>query len=393
MIYTSILLILLISLILVFNHWKQNKGIVLLVFALLFSSIRILTFLLINIQTDFDVLTILFLHTDPFVCLMPVAFMFYLRSLIFNKFEFRPYMMLHLLPAIIVFMNTIPYYSIPYELKLEFVKTVVLDSEVDVDNFPHLLFNYKFQKALLPIISISYYTFFLFFGVKIKKEGTVYIKKKVGLIVNRLMLIIALNMLPALMLIAYSSIQASIASQEFTFAVTNIVFRNNPYFYLLTLILPISFFLSPSMLYGEADSRNKLDRFYENLKSLLNTGHSSAKNTIPKTDDLDRIIFFIEDSKPYLKDNFSLHDISRAINIPHVRVTNCFNKQLKISFPIYRNRLRVQHATSMLRDGAHLHMSIEGIAMKSGFKSISTFYMAFKAEFGMTPIDWIKGNL
>lgn len=393
MIYTSILLILLISLILVFNHWKQNKGIVLLVFALLFASIRILTFLLINIQTDFDVLTILFLHTDPFVCLMPVAFMFYLRSLIINKFEFRPYMMLHLVPATIVFINTIPFFSIPYELKLEFVKTVVLDSEADVDNFPHLLFSYKFQKALLPIISIGYYTFSLFFGFKIKREGNVYIKKKVGVILNRLMLIIALNMLPALMLIAYSSIQASITYHKFTFAVTNILFRNNPYFYLVTLILPISFFLFPSMLYGEADSRNKLDRFYENLKSLLNTGNSSAKNTIPKTDDLDRIIFFIEDSKPYLKDNFSLHDISRAINIPHVRVTNCFNKQLKISFPMYRNRLRVQYATSMLRDGAHLYMSIEGIALKSGFKSISTFYMAFKAEYGVTPIEWIKEHL
>jgi AraC-like DNA-binding protein len=377
----------------VFNHWKQNKGIVLLVFALLFASIRILTFLLINIQTDFDVLTILFLHTDPFVCLMPVAFMFYLRSLIINKFEFRPYMMLHLVPATIVFINTIPFFSIPYELKLEFVKTVVLDSEADVDNFPHLLFSYKFQKALLPIISIGYYTFSLFFGFKIKREGNVYIKKKVGVILNRLMLIIALNMLPALMLIAYSSIQASITYHKFTFAVTNILFRNNPYFYLVTLILPISFFLFPSMLYGEADSRNKLDRFYENLKSLLNTGNSSAKNTIPKTDDLDRIIFFIEDSKPYLKDNFSLHDISRAINIPHVRVTNCFNKQLKISFPMYRNRLRVQYATSMLRDGAHLYMSIEGIALKSGFKSISTFYMAFKAEYGVTPIEWIKENL
>jgi AraC-like DNA-binding protein len=324
---------------------------------------------------------------------MPVAFMFFLRSLIFNKFEFQPYMLLHLLPAIIVFINTIPYFTIPYELKLEFVKRVVLDSDVDVDNFPHLLFSYKFQKAIPPFISISYYSYFLFYGYKIRKEGNLYIKKKVGLIVNRVMLIIALNMLPTLLLITYSSIQASISYHEFTFAVTNILFRNNPYFYLVTLILPISFFLSPSMLYGEADSRNKLDRFYENLKSLLNTGHNSAQNTIPKTDDLDRIIFFIEDSKPYLKDNFSLHDISRAINIPHVRVTNCFNKQLKISFPIYRNRLRVQHATSMLRDGAHLHMSIEGIALKSGFKSISTFYMAFKAEYGMTPIEWIRANL
>ncbi len=166
MIYTSILLIFLISLILVFNHLKQNKGIVLLVFALLFASIRILTFLLINIQTDFDVLTILFLHTDPFVCLMPVAFMLYLRSLIFNKFEFRPYMLLHFLPAILVLINTFPFYVIPFEEKLKMVNYVVLDYNADLNKLPYLFFSYEYQKAIPPILSITYFSYILFSYIK-----------------------------------------------------------------------------------------------------------------------------------------------------------------------------------------------------------------------------------
>lgn len=393
MIFTSILLTFLISFILLINHWGQNKGIVFLVFGILYTSIRLLTFLVINIQSDFEVLALLFLHTDPLVCLIGPAFLFYFRSLIFSKNVFRPAMLWHLFPAILVFINTLPYFFIPFNEKLGIVYRLMIDEGFEVDSLPHLMFNYSFQKAWPPILSLSYYLFFIYWGYKTKRDGSIYIKKKVSMLINRVMVIVAINLLPTLLLIAYASYQATLLSTEFTFAYTNLAFKDNRILYLLTLILPISFFLSPTMLYGESDNRNKLGRFYSGVKKLFISEMSVGQKTIPQSDDLDRIILFIEDTKPYLKDNFSLHDISRAINIPHVRVTNCFNKQLKISFPIYRNRLRVQYAASLLREGAQLHMSIEGIAMKSGFKSISAFYAAFKAEYGMTPIDWIRENL
>ena len=393
MIFTSILLTFLISFILLINHWGQNKGIAFLVFGILFTSLRLLTFLVINIQSDFEVLALLFLHTDPLVCLVGPAFLFYFRSLIFSKTVFRPAMLWHLLPAILVFINTLPYYFIPFNEKLRIVYRLMMDVGFDVDSLPHLLFNYSFQKAWPPILSLSYYLFFIYWGYKTKRDGSIYIKKKVSILINRVMVIVAINLLPTLLLIVYASYQATLLSNEFTFTYTNLAFKDNRILYLMTLILPISIFLSPTMLYGESDNRNKLGLFYTGVKKLFISEMSVGQKTIPQSDDLDRIILFIEDTKPYLKDNFSLHDISRAINIPHVRVTNCFNKQLKISFPIYRNRLRVQYAASLLREGAQLHMSIEGIAMKSGFKSISAFYAAFKAEYGMTPIDWIKENL
>lgn len=393
MIFTSIFLTLLISFVLLINHWGQNKGIVFLVFGILFSSIRLLTFLVINIQSDFEVLALLFLHTDPLVCLAGPAFLFYFRSLIFSKTVFRPAMVWHLLPSILVLINTLSYFFIPFNEKLGIVYRFTVEEGFDLDSLPHLLFNYSFQKAWPPILSLSYYLFFIYWGYKTKRAGSIYIKKRASLVINRVMVIVAINLIPGLLLVGYSSYQASVHSPELSLDYTNLAYKDNRILYLMTLILPISIFLSPTMLYGESDNRNKLGLFYTGVKKLFISEMSVGQKTIPQSDDLDRIILFIEDTKPYLKDNFSLHDISRAINIPHVRVTNCFNKQLKISFPIYRNRLRVQYATSLLRDGAQLHMSIEGIAMKSGFKSISAFYAAFKAEYKMTPIDWIRENL
>jgi AraC-like DNA-binding protein len=47
----------------------------------------------------------------------------------------------------------------------------------------------------------------------------------------------------------------------------------------------------------------------------------------------------------------------------------------------------------MFKDQKHLEMSIEGIAMQSGFKTKSAFYAAFKSEYKMTPTEWIEKNL
>jgi AraC-like DNA-binding protein len=108
---------------------------------------------------------------------------------------------------------------------------------------------------------------------------------------------------------------------------------------------------------------------------------------------MERIVSHLEKEKPYLQVNFSTHDISQVLNISHIRVSNAFNQQLNTSFPVYRNKLRLAHAVSMMREGAHLTYSIEGIAARSGFKSRSIFYLAFKEEHGMTPTEWIKKNL
>jgi AraC-like DNA-binding protein len=53
----------------------------------------------------------------------------------------------------------------------------------------------------------------------------------------------------------------------------------------------------------------------------------------------------------------------------------------------------VQYALNLLQAGEHKKTSIDGIAVKSGFKSKTTFYRAFKAEYGVTPKIWIEANL
>ena len=108
---------------------------------------------------------------------------------------------------------------------------------------------------------------------------------------------------------------------------------------------------------------------------------------------MNRIIQFIETKKPYLHSNFSLHTLSHELNIPHLRVSGCFSKEIKSTFPEYRNRKRIEYSIQLFKENKHHQMSIEGIAAQCGFKNKSSFYLAFKSEYGMTPSEWISKNL
>jgi AraC-like DNA-binding protein len=225
----------------------------------------------------------------------------------------------------------------------------------------------------------------------LKAGGGMYIKKKVNILITRIFIVTLLTVIPdlvVLFLLAIESEQTGIID----FLNPNAV--NNNYLYVKSLVLPISFFFVPNWLYNEKEPLSFLDNLKATWEKVVSSKkHFSQDDPLEKSTDLDRIISYIENDKPYVKTAFSLHDISHALNIPHNRVANCFNKQLKIPFTTYRNKLRIDHATSLLRSGAHLNTSIEGIAELSGFKSKSIFYKIFKEEHGATPIEWIKENL
>jgi AraC-like DNA-binding protein len=226
----------------------------------------------------------------------------------------------------------------------------------------------------------------------LKKKSAIPLKKKVSVLLNRILAVTTLVVIiPNLMVLLYVLVNSP-KTGELVFR--QAAFENNGAIFFMTLLLPLSFFLVPSWLYNDQASANPLEKIRAFLQKLrLSTSEATLGSNLEKSEDLERIITYLETEKPYVNVSFSLHDISQALNIPHVRVTACFKKELNSSFPSYRNKLRVAHSISLLREGAHLTTSIEGIAQRSGFKSKSIFFTAFKEEYGITPKDWIKENL
>jgi AraC-like DNA-binding protein len=392
MLFTSVLLVLVISSILLINHWSQNKGIVYLTVTIILFSLRQITFLLINSDVYVELLSILLIHFDPLFFLIGPCLLYYLKSLVHGKLVVDKYLLVYAVPALVVLINTLPYYSYPFAEKVaHFAEVQETVNLLGTSNFPYLLFPFRYQGLGSTLFNLIFALFSIGYVVHLRKNSTSYIKKKLSVLLNRILVVIPILLLPNWVLLGYSSL---------TIPKTGILSLRQPAFepdgfvFLLTLLLPLGFFLIPSWLYNEKEPFSFLDNLRAAWRKMLHSNSmESHENSFGKSSDLERIISYIETEMPYLQTNFSLHDISQALNIPRIRVTTCFNKQLNTPFPAYRNKLRVAHAISLLRAGAHLTTSIEGIAERSGFKSKSIFYAAFKEEYEMTPTEWIKRHL
>jgi AraC-like DNA-binding protein len=352
---------------------------------------RQLTFLL-AMTTGYDYwLAILLIHFDPLIALSATFCLYYFKSLIKGKLVIDRYFFLCAIPALVVLVNIFPYYSVPFASKLAYYTNEQRHIPyTEPANFSFVLFPFHFQRTFLFVTnSIIFFLAFRYL-YQAKKRGSTFLKKRVLQLINQLFIVIPIIVFPIFALVIYATSQSYHAE--------GVVFRNESYaadgyFFLILLILPISFLFMPTFLYGDLPNKPFVIRLLSIYKRFTQANPGFQETSFEKSDDLERIVNYIEREKPYVNTAFSLHDISRSLNIPHIRVTTCFSKQLKVSFPTYRNKLRVEYATELFRSGAHLNTSIEGIAALSGFKSKSIFYTAFKAEYGVNPMEWIKENL
>jgi AraC-like DNA-binding protein len=392
MLFTSVLLVVLVSSILLISHWSQNRGIVYLVVVLLLFCIRQFTFLLIHSDAHVEVLALLLFHFDPLIFLIGPFLLYYLKSLVQGKLVVDKYLLVYTLPALVVLINTLPFFSYPFAEKV--AESAAIQRNYFLEgptNFSTVFFPLKYHGTGSGLFNLTFILFSFAYLLRLRKNGTSYLKKKLSVLINRILVLIPILIIPNLILILYALFNSP-KKGELIFR--QVAFEDNGFVFFMPLLLPLSFFLIPSWLYSDQEGVHIMDKIRAFLQGLWQraAGHHAAASA-EKSADLERILTYIETEKPYINLEFSLHDLSLAVNIPRIRVSNCFNKELNTSFPAYRNKLRVAHAISLLRRGAHLTTSIEGIAERSGFKSKSIFYSAFKEEYDMTPTEWMKKNL
>ena len=387
MVYTSLVLVFIVSLLLLLNHWRQNKGIIYLVWIILGLGVRQTVLLVLNTTRDPFVLAFFIAHMDPLIVMIGPFLIYYIRSVVKGEFVWDKTLLVLLIPSILSFINLIPYLATPFENKVAYFSL----ASASRPSLVYLFLRMHHQLLLIQFYNLGCLIYAVRYLIRMKRANGFYIKKKVSVLFNRLLVIIPVIVIPYVFVFFLLALNSKKLGKV-DFANPEVI--NNQFLFFLTLLLPFSFFLIPSWLYNEKDPLSFFENFIRTWKSVVNEKSKfSAEDSFEKSSDLDRIISYIEAEKPYLKTAFSLHAISQVLNIPHNRVANCFSKQLKVAFPTYRNKLRIEYATDLLRSGTHLTTSIEGIAEMSGFKSKSIFYKIFKEEYGRTPTDWIKENL
>jgi AraC-like DNA-binding protein len=93
----------------------------------------------------------------------------------------------------------------------------------------------------------------------------------------------------------------------------------------------------------------------------------------------------------YIESDFKLSNISNKSGIPAHHLTYYFNTILNLSFSDWRNKLRIEYAILIIKEGHSNHLTLEAISTKIGFSSQSTFIRSFKLHTGKTPREYVKG--
>lgn len=101
----------------------------------------------------------------------------------------------------------------------------------------------------------------------------------------------------------------------------------------------------------------------------------------------------MNEDKLYLNAKLTISDVANAIGTNRTYLSNYFNNTLHTTFYDYINNYRIENISKPLLVSNHPLLSIEEVAEKSGFNSVSTFRRAFIKNTGMTPIHYRKTML
>lgn len=319
----------------------------------------------------------LLIQFTPIYALLGPTLYFYMHFFLFKKYRFTYVDLIHLIPALFLLANELPYLFMSFSEKIMVAKLVHQKLSY-LFTIPLAFINVKLTIIFRLSISLLYlvYGYFLFFkfrkSLPFKLMNTLERKRNVEW----------------MFLFLFSS---TVMFGGIMFAMASTV-KLTYYFYLSIsgvgmLFLIISLILYPTILYGTVFSIEPL-QVMENSIKLPKNRLLSQKQLIH----IDTLVaeFMIE--LPYIRNDFNLNKVSMELGIPKHHLTYYLNTHLHVSFNSWRDQLRILYAKGLILKGEAQSLTLESIGKQAGFQSRDKFTRAFKAQTGSNPSDFLKNQ-
>jgi AraC-like DNA-binding protein len=101
-----------------------------------------------------------------------------------------------------------------------------------------------------------------------------------------------------------------------------------------------------------------------------------------------KIIDYLNNSKPYLDPEYNLEIMARDLNITRQNISVAINDTIGKNFYQLINEYRVEEFKQLVLDSKHHNITLLGLAYDAGFNSKSSFNRIFKEITGSTPSSY-----
>ena len=389
LLFLSVTGIVLSIILLYFNYRKFNSSIYLGSFFFLISIYGFIAYSLIYSKSI--ILAGVFYVNFTFLTYLigPMLF-WYIRSVLKDDSKLNMRDLWHLVPPVVFLITSIPYSFTSWPEKMKIAGEIVNQVGFLAMYKPTILYHFlpnvliHLSRPLLVLIYVSWSALIFIKYLADNKERDVFINQ-------RYMVKWLVMFLGSAFVLSIS--QILMLAEAYTEQDSKLFFTVN----LLQVIsvgglagLLITPFFFPQVLYG-------LPRFpgiilqEKTLASGVYLSHETEKKRLPVLESnyieliSNKLDQCMASHQLYLRVDCNMVNTSNLLGFPVHHMAYYFRGVKKQSFNDYRNELRVKHAKQLIREGKARELSLEGIALQSGFSTRNTFFTAFKKIEGETP--------
>lgn len=377
---------------------RGNAGLNRILAALVLTLSLLLTDHAFRLIGLFERLPHLLYLVTPLWYLLPALFYFYVRAQVTGTTGFSAKALLHFAPLAFAWLNYLPFYLGPAEMKLAILAGVFTQK---APSFWAKLFNVF--SAYFYIVQLAVYLFFC--NRMLRKHETQYKQSRsnpaIGVQIEWLKHVFTVFGFYA----AYELLAGVYLAYDFT-AFVEIVFLSLSILSAFIFLLAYNSIRQPEKLFaaafapGEAPAVTHADNFPEPPAVTVKNGNGSAKAKYQRYAELPphmnqtlaALRLVMEQRRLYRNSELKLTDLSSILSLSTHHLSQLLNQELGLSFYDFVNQYRVKEAQTRMADPASRHLTILSIALDAGFNSQASFYRIFKKSTGMTPTAFIKSR-
>ncbi len=369
-----------------FNYFTKeyNPSSYLLAGYFIIFSIFGIANLVIPSSTNPTLVAIVFKHFTPlFVSIGPILYL-YVRTTLNDRFHVSDKRnLIHLVPLIIFFVNIIPYLVMPFDYKIRFAIDFI-SGKSNALNAHNLLFSDYIASLLRQFVNFVYLICTLIFILKKQVTRPINLNQ-LKIISTWLRLFISSNILFCILMLLYL-IENDIIKTNYVNKHSEIILYSC---WIVYSGIILSIFLFPNILYG-------LPQIDDNLNSIQEPLIKKDYKPFELEDlymlEIDSFMNSYINTHPYIHEKYSLSVLTADSKIPTHHLNFYFKEHLNTNFNTWKNELKINYAVDLIKNGSLDQLTIEAIALQSGFKSYSNFYAVFKQKTGLTPSEYIGKN-